>query len=97
MRDPGRVAVAGTSWTTGLRWRDRRGRGHDSRMKDWLAWHAAYDDLSSALSARLRCVRSYLSDAVDQAPACEDVSLCAACSPAGRARHQAAFATAEVQ
>jgi hypothetical protein len=38
-------------------------------VKDWLAWHAAYDDPSSALSARLRCVRSHLSDAVDRAPA----------------------------
>src|ERR1700750_902031 len=46
---------------------------------DWLAWHAAYDDPSSALSARLRCVRSHLSDAVDRAPAGRVmlVSLCA--------------------
>ena len=46
---------------------------------DWLAWHAAYDDRSSALSARLRCVRSHLSDAVDRAPAgrIRLVSLCA--------------------
>jgi hypothetical protein len=48
-------------------------------VKDWLAWHAAYDDPSSALSARLRCVRSHLSDAVDRAPAGRVmlVSLCA--------------------
>ena len=79
MRDPGRVAVAGASWPAGLRWRDRRGRGHDNGVKDWLAWHAAYDDPSSALSARLRCVRSHLSDAVDRAPAGRVmlVSLCA--------------------
>lgn len=77
--DPGRLAVAGTSWTAGLRWRDRRGRGDDTRVKDRLAWHAAYDDPSSALSARLRCVRSHLSDAVDRAPAGRVmlVSLCA--------------------
>ena len=60
-------------------WRDRRGRGDDTRVKDWLAWHAAYDDPSSALSARLRCVRSHLSDAVDRVPAGRVmlVSLCA--------------------
>ena len=48
-------------------------------MKDWVAWHAAYDDLSSPLSARLRRVRSHLSDAIDQAPAgrVSLVSLCA--------------------
>jgi hypothetical protein len=48
-------------------------------MKDWVAWHAAYDDPSSPLSARLRRVRSHLSDAIDQAPAgpVNLVSLCA--------------------
>jgi hypothetical protein len=46
---------------------------------DWVAWHGAYDDPSSPLSARLRCVRSHLSDAVDRAPAgrVSLVSLCA--------------------
>jgi hypothetical protein len=29
---------------------------------DWVSWHAAYDDPSSTLSMRLRCVRSHLSD-----------------------------------
>lgn len=48
-------------------------------MKDWVAWHAAYDDPLSALSARLRRVRSHLSDAIDRAPAgrVSLVSLCA--------------------
>lgn len=48
-------------------------------MNDWAAWHAAYDDPSSPLSARLRRVRSHLSDALDQAPAgrVSLVSLCA--------------------
>jgi hypothetical protein len=48
-------------------------------VKDWVAWHAAYDDPSSPLSARLRCVRSHLSDAIDRAPAgrISLVSLCA--------------------
>jgi hypothetical protein len=53
--------------------------GHDGRVKDWVAWHAAYDDPSSPLSARLRCVRSHLWDAIDQAPPgrVSLVSLCA--------------------
>ena len=48
-------------------------------MKDWVAWHAAYDDPSSSLSARLRRVRSHLWDAIEQAPAGQVglVSLCA--------------------
>jgi hypothetical protein len=46
---------------------------------DWVAWHAAYDDPSSSLSARLRCVRAHLSQAVDRTPAgrVSLVSLCA--------------------
>jgi hypothetical protein len=53
--------------------------GHDARVRDWVAWHAAYDDPSSPLSARLRSVRSHLSDAIDRAPAGRVgvVSLCA--------------------
>jgi hypothetical protein len=48
-------------------------------VKDWVAWHAAYDDPSSPLSARLGRVRSHLSDAIDQAPAgaVSLISLCA--------------------
>jgi hypothetical protein len=52
-------------------------------MRDWVAWHAAYDDPSSSLSARLRCVRSHLSDAIDQAPAGR-VSLVSLCAGQGR-------------
>ena len=46
---------------------------------DWVAWHTAYDNPSSPLTARLRCVRSHLSDAIDRAPAgpVSLVSLCA--------------------
>jgi hypothetical protein len=49
------------------------------RMRDWAAWHAAYDDPSSSLSARLRQVRSHLAVAIDRAPAghVRLVSLCA--------------------
>ena len=34
-------------------------------MKDWVAWHEAYDDPTSSLSTRLRVVRGHLSDALD--------------------------------
>jgi len=53
--------------------------GQDACVKDWVAWHAAYDDPSSPFSARLRRERSHLSDAIDQAPAgrIRLVSLCA--------------------
>ena len=48
-------------------------------MRDWVAWHAAYDDPQSPLSARLRAVRRHLSDALDAAPPgpVRLVSLCA--------------------
>ncbi len=48
-------------------------------MMDWAAWHATYDDPSSALSARLRRVRLHLSEAIDRAPPgpVRLVSLCA--------------------
>jgi hypothetical protein len=48
-------------------------------VKDWVAWHAAYDDPSSSLSRRLRVVRGHLSRALDEAPAgpVRLVSLCA--------------------
>jgi hypothetical protein len=46
---------------------------------DWEAWHAAYDDPSSLLTARLRQVSQWLSEAIDRAPAgpVRLVSLCA--------------------
>ena len=48
-------------------------------MKDWVNWHAAYDDPSSSLSVRLRLVRQHLSSALDQAPPgpIRLISLCA--------------------
>jgi hypothetical protein len=48
-------------------------------VRDWVAWHEAYDDPSSSLSARLRRVRWHLSRALDQAPSgpVRLVSLCA--------------------
>jgi hypothetical protein len=46
---------------------------------DWARWHAAYDDPSSSLSARLRSVQSLLGQAIDAAPAgvINLISLCA--------------------
>ncbi|HEY2306313.1 MAG TPA: SAM-dependent methyltransferase [Streptosporangiaceae bacterium] len=48
-------------------------------MKDWVAWHTAYDDPASPLRRRLRVVRGHLSDALDAAPPgpVRLVSLCA--------------------
>jgi predicted RNA methylase len=48
-------------------------------MRDWVAWHAAYDDPSSFLNVRLRQVQRHLSDALAQAPdgTVRLVSLCA--------------------
>lgn len=48
-------------------------------MRDWAAWHAAYDDPSSFLNVRLRMVRQRLSEAIGAAPAGQVrlVSLCA--------------------
>ncbi len=51
-------------------------------MKDWVAWHAAYGDPSSSLSARLRRVRWHLSEAIDRAPAGR-VSLLSLCAGQG--------------
>jgi len=48
-------------------------------VKDWVAWHAAYDDPASSLSTRLRLVRGHLSEALDRSPPgpVRLVSLCA--------------------
>jgi hypothetical protein len=53
--------------------------GDNIRVRDWAAWHAAYEDPSSSLSARLRCVQGHLAEAIDRAPAgrISLVSLCA--------------------
>src|SRR5215470_18129255 len=53
--------------------------GREPPVRDWVAWHAAYDDPSSSLSTRLRVVRGHLSRALDEAPPgpVRLVSLCA--------------------
>jgi hypothetical protein len=53
------------------------------RVRDWAAWHSAYDDPSSSLSARLRCVQAHLCDAIDRAPAGR-ISLISLCAGQGR-------------
>ena len=47
--------------------------------RDWLAWHAPYEDPDSHLSRRLRTVQDLLRDALDAAPAgtIRLVSMCA--------------------
>lgn len=56
-----------------------RGIGEDGAVKDWVAWHLAYEDPESALSRRLEYVRGHLATAIDNAPAGQIrlVSLCA--------------------
>jgi hypothetical protein len=48
-------------------------------MRDWVAWHAAYDDPSSFLNVRLRRVQQHLCEALSGEPAgpVRLVSLCA--------------------
>jgi len=48
-------------------------------VKDWVAWHQAYDDPASSLSARLGRVKWHLAAAIDRAPPgrVRLVSLCA--------------------
>jgi hypothetical protein len=50
---------------------------------DWVAWHAAYDDPSSPLTARLEQVRRRLSEAIDRAPP-GPVRLVSLCADQGR-------------
>jgi hypothetical protein len=45
---------------------------------DWTAWHRDYDDPSSRLAARLRVVRRYLRQSIDEHPGrVRIVSMCA--------------------
>jgi hypothetical protein len=52
-------------------------------MRDYVAWHADYDDPSSSLSQRLRRVQWHLSQAIDRVPA-GPVRLVSLCSGQGR-------------
>jgi hypothetical protein len=53
------------------------------RVKDWLAWHEAYDDPSSSLARRLEVVRRRLGAALDAA-AGERLQLLSLCAGDGR-------------
>ena len=52
-------------------------------VRDWVAWHGAYEDPTSSLSARLRRVRHHLAQALDRAPA-GPVSVVSLCAGQGR-------------
>jgi hypothetical protein len=80
-RDPAATTLAGIEWIA-FEVAGSGRLGLDGRVTDWVAWHAAYDDPSSPLSARLRCVRSHLRDAIDQA-APGRVSLVSLCAGQG--------------
>lgn len=58
---------------------DDGGTPQEPRLRDYVAWHTAYDDPSSALSARLREVRSQIGGVLDRsAPgSVQVVSVCA--------------------
>ncbi|MCA0435027.1 MAG: SAM-dependent methyltransferase [Actinobacteria bacterium] len=58
---------------------DDGGTAQDPRLRDYVAWHTAYDDPSSALSARLREVQAQLTTYLEgTAPAAVQViSVCA--------------------
>jgi len=51
-------------------------------VNDWVAWHEAYDDPTSALSARLKLVQAQLAGAIDHSPA-GPVRLVSLCSGQG--------------
>jgi hypothetical protein len=51
--------------------------------RDWVAWHADYDDPSSSLSRRLRTVQQHLADAVAACPP-GPISLVSMCAGEGR-------------
>jgi Putative methyltransferase len=52
-------------------------------MSDWVTWHAAYDDPSSSLTARLHRVQHHLSAAIDRAPE-GTIRLLSLCAGQGR-------------
>jgi hypothetical protein len=52
-------------------------------VRDWVEWHAGYDDPASALAARLDRVRTHLSVAIDSASA-GPVRLISLCAGQGR-------------
>jgi Putative methyltransferase len=58
-------------------------RSGDDERVDWVAWHEAYDDPSSQLSARLTLVKQHVAEAIDRAPP-GPVRLLSLCAGQGR-------------
>ena len=58
---------------------DDGGTAQDPRLRDYVAWHTAYDDPSSALSARLREVQAQLTTYLEgtATAAVQVISVCA--------------------
>lgn len=54
----------------------------DGQLRDYAAWHRAYDDPASALSARLRCVQAEIDAWLDRTPG--RVRVVSACAGEGR-------------
>ena len=63
--------------------RDSPLRVQDGLVQDWADWHLAYEDPTSALSARLARVRAHLAAAVDRSPPGR-ISLVSLCAGEGR-------------
>lgn len=60
---------------------DDGGTPEDPRLRDYVAWHDAYDDPSSALSARLRTVQAAIAQWLDETPG--SVRVLSACAGQG--------------
>ncbi|MHB1008008.1 MAG: SAM-dependent methyltransferase [Propionibacteriaceae bacterium] len=57
---------------------DVEGMPEQPRLRDYVAWHRAYDDPASSLSARLRQVQGHIADWLDRTPgAVRVLSACA--------------------
>lgn len=52
--------------------------------RDWVTWHAEYDDPDSRLSQRLRTVQGFLRRALDEAPPDRPIRVVSACAGEGR-------------
>ncbi len=60
---------------------DQGGTQENPRLRDYVAWHRAYDDPTSSLSARLRMVQAQISDWLDRTPG--PVSFLSSCAGQG--------------
>lgn len=53
------------------------------QLRDYVAWHTAYDDPESDLSKRLRCVQSHIAAALDRT-APHPIRVLSSCTGEGR-------------